>query len=194
MIHETRGPGYFMMQDLERQYAQLAGRSGTLRLWIASSDPTIDPAMRRVSDSQLSLILRVPTEHLMKDPVEGAPILKVLDFSIDRFKLRGIVVCGHASEEVSRPAWKAEKQDFGASAGNKLLQGAQARMAKNRWWKRRTLNYAESLRKTSPLSVRLKRDALDFRTVYYLKETGVFSVFNEASENFEPNFGEAMFQ
>ncbi|TWT30667.1 hypothetical protein [Blastopirellula retiformator] len=194
MIHETRGPGYFMMQDLERQYDQLAGRRGALRLWIASSDPAIDRAMERVGDSFANLVLRVPTEHLMKAPVDGSPVLRVLDFSIERFRLRGIVVCGHASEDVISTRSQVPRPDFAGASGDKLLQGARERMAKNRLWKSRTLNYAAALKNSRLITERRERDLLEVTTVFYLKETGVFSVYKDASKEFEANFGETIFQ
>lgn len=154
-------------------------------LWLSCSDPVMDHALSLTHGLDSALIfrpLRSPApERSLIDDVS----LDLIEAAVRHRRIVQIIICGHADcSSFPKPA--AQVNPCSKSSYEKLLSGVCRREESNRQGQRRVLEHIRELQQSPLLALALSQRALTIHGLFYLAESGTFTVFNHQSGQFVP--------
>lgn len=169
-----------LLAELYTQWETLGGEQAC-RLWIACSDHGMHGAVRRIRRWGRELVVR----GFGGGNGQQAWLHDVASCVIDHFPIHEIVLCGHSA---CSAVPEADEEHFLRSpqTADRLLQGTIRRMAHNARCRQVVVEQLEALRADSRLAELVEADELRVTGMFYLEESGIFTVYNSATETFVP--------
>lgn len=154
-------------------------------LWLSCSDPVMDQAWSLTRGLNSALILRplrspAPERSLIDDMS-----LDLIETAVRHRRIVQIIVCGHAGCS-SFPEPAVQQNSCNKSSFERLLTGVCQREESNRQGQRQVLERIRELQQSPLLALALSQRALTIHGLFYLAESGAFTVFNYQSGQFVP--------
>lgn len=154
-------------------------------LWLSCRHPVMNQALSLTGGLDSALILR----PLRSPSPEGSLIddvcLDLIETVVRHGRIVQIFVCGHANcSSVPQPA--AQGHPYGDSSYEKLLAGVCRREELNRLGQRQVVERIRQLQQSPLLALALSERTLAIHGVFYLAESGAFTVFDPQSGQLMP--------
>lgn len=169
-------PESLSLADSQRRYPSL---------WLSCSDPVMDRALSLARGLDSALVcrpLRSPTpEHSRCADVS----LDLIETAVRHHRIVQIIVCGHADcSSVPKPT--AQVKPCRESSYEKLLSGVCQTAESNLQGQRQVLERMRELQQSPLLAAALCQGALTIHGLFYLAESGTFTIYNFQSGQFVP--------
>lgn len=154
-------------------------------LWLSCSDPVMDQALSFTQSLNSSLILRPLRPPVFEHPLIDDMSLELIEAAVRHRHIVQIIVCGHAGCTAA-PKLAAQVNPSSKSAYVKSLSGVCQREESNRQGQRQVLERMRELQQSPILALALSQKALTIHGLFYLAESGTFTIFNYHSGQFVP--------
>lgn len=169
-----------LLAELYSQWETLGGEQAC-RLWIACSDRGMHSAVRRIRRWGRELVVR----EFGGGNGQQAWLHDVVSCAVDHFPIPEIVLCGH-SACCAVPEADEELCLRSTQSTDRLLQGTVRRMAHNARCRQLVVDQLEALRADGRLAELVEAGELRVTGMFYLEESGIFTVYDVATEKFVP--------
>ena len=169
-----------LLTELYTQWETLGGEQAC-RLWIACSDHGMNDAARRIRRWGRELVVR----EFGGGIGQQAWLHDVASRAVDHFPIDEIVLCGHSGCSAI-PEDEDEPHLRRSPPADRLLRGAVRRMAHNARCRQAVVDQIEALQSDARIAELLEADELRVTGMFYLEESGIFTVYNAATETFDP--------
>jgi carbonic anhydrase len=154
-------------------------------LWLACDDPVMDQALtltRGLDSARILRSLRSPaSDRRLIDDVS----LDLTETLVRHRRIVQIIVCGHACCS-SAPNAVARLAPCGGSSYERMLSGICRTEESNRHGQIQVIRRIRELRQSPLLAMALSQRKLTIHGLFYLAETGMFTVFNYPTGQFVP--------
>ena len=152
-------------------------------LWLSCSDPVMDRALSLTRGLDSALILRPLRSPEPERPLIDDVCFDLIEAAVRHRRIVQIIVCGHAGcSSVPKPPAQVHPQSN--SSYEKLLSGVCRREESNRQGQRHVLESIRKLQQSPTLALALSQRTLTIHALFYLAESGAFTVFNSQSGQF----------
>lgn len=154
-------------------------------LWLSCRHPVMDQALSLTRNLDSALILRPLQAPSPERPLIDDVCLDLIETIVRHRRIVQIFVCGHADcSSVPQPS--AQGHPHGDSSYEKLLEGVYRREDLNRLGQRQVVERIRQLQQSPLLALALSERALTIHGLFYLAESGAFTVFDSLSGQFMP--------
>lgn len=144
------------------------------QLWIACTHREMDSALARVCQQLPAMVLRQERGTL---PAEEAAE-RLIQWALDELGVVEVVLCGHSCCSDPR------EQDPAVERGD-WIQRVRDRERMKDHARNHLIQQLASLKSLPAVSAAMRRDALSVHGLFYLTESGVFTVYDEHAGQFE---------